>query len=160
MPATYEPITTTTLGSNQATVTLSSIPATYTDLVLVVDATITSGGDNFLLNFNGDTGTNYSVIRFDGNGSTASSTRAVNQTVLQCAGVGTTRQNIIINIHNYSSTNTHKRTLTRYNDPSGSVCLRLNSWRNTAAINSILISTSGSTFASGSSFTLYGIKAA
>lgn len=160
MPATYESLATTTLGSNQATVTLSSIPATYTDLVLVVDATITSGGDNFLLNFNNDTSTNYSVIRFDGNGSTVSSTRAFNQTVLQCAGVGTTSQNIIVNIHNYSSTNTHKSTITRYNDAGGSTCLRLNSWRNTAAINSILISTSGSTFATGSVFTLYGIKAA
>lgn len=160
MAVTYESITSTTLGSNQATVTLSSIPATYTDLVLVVDATITSGGDNFLLNFNNDTATNYSVIRFDGNGSTVTSTRAVNQTVLQCAGVGTSRQNIIINIHNYSSTNTYKKTLTRYNDANGSTCLRLNSWRNTAAISSILISTSGSTFATGSVFSLYGIKAA
>jgi hypothetical protein len=36
MPATYEPIATTTLGTAAAFITFSSIPATYTDLRLVI----------------------------------------------------------------------------------------------------------------------------
>jgi len=141
MPSTYEPLATTTLGSNQASVTFSSVSSSYTDLVLVCNAIITTGGDNFVINFNSDTSTNYSVTRLTGNSSSATSSRATNQTVLQCAGVGTTRQNIIIHMLGYSNSNTY-------------------SWRNNAAINNILISTSGSTFATGSIFSLYGIKAA
>ena len=38
MPATYEPIATTTLGSAATNITFSSIPATYTDLRLVLVA--------------------------------------------------------------------------------------------------------------------------
>jgi hypothetical protein len=160
MPSTYEPLATTTLGSNQASVTFSSVSSSYTDLVLVCNAIITTGGDNFVINFNSDTSTNYSVTRLTGNSSSATSSRATNQTVLQCAGVGTTRQNIIIHMLGYSNSNTYKTVLTRYNDAGGTVAMNINSWRNNAAINNILISTSGSTFATGSIFSLYGIKAA
>jgi hypothetical protein len=40
MPATYEPIATTTLGTAAATITFSSIPATYSDLMQIQEATI------------------------------------------------------------------------------------------------------------------------
>lgn len=79
MPAgkTYEPITNTALGSSQASVTLSGISGSYTDLILVVSAQGTSAGNDQDINmtFNSDTTTNYSRTRFYGNGISALSTR-------------------------------------------------------------------------------------
>ena len=71
---TYTPIATQTLGSSAASVTFSSIPGTYTDLMLISFAQgQASGGDNRLvLQFNGDTATNYSSTYLIGNGTTAS----------------------------------------------------------------------------------------
>jgi hypothetical protein len=54
---TYEAIATQTLGSAAASVTFSSIPGTYTDLVLVVAMEhVTTGTENIVMQFNGDTG--------------------------------------------------------------------------------------------------------
>jgi len=158
--STYTPIATTTLGSAAATVTFSSISGSYTDLILVADTQNASGADNFLLNFNSDTGSNYSVTRLNGNGTSASSSRATNQTVLQCGEVNSTRSTTIVHIMNYSNSTTYKTTITRQNTASASVAANVNLWRSTAAITSILISTSSYNFSAGSQFTLYGIQAA
>jgi len=60
MPKTYEPIATTTLGSNQTTITFSSIPSTYTDLVIVSNMGTTTASYPFI-RFNGDTGLTVTV---------------------------------------------------------------------------------------------------
>jgi hypothetical protein len=73
MAITYEPIATTTLGSAAADVTFTSISGTYTDLVLVAVTQIGSSGDYLGVQFNSDTGTNYSRTRLSGNGTSASS---------------------------------------------------------------------------------------
>ena len=73
MPAsnTYESISSVTLTSNSTTVTFGSIPQTYTDLVLVIVAKITSGGLDMFIRFNSDTGSNYSYTQLYGNGTSA-----------------------------------------------------------------------------------------
>jgi hypothetical protein len=78
MPAgnTYEAIATQTLGSAAASVTFSSIPSTYTDLVLVCNFETSSNAiAGVYIQFNGDTSTNYSSTNLIGNGSTAESSR-------------------------------------------------------------------------------------
>ncbi len=60
MPATYEPLATTTLGSAASSVTFSSISGSYTDLVVVFSGTAGGGNSNLILTFNSDTGSNYS----------------------------------------------------------------------------------------------------
>jgi hypothetical protein len=156
---------TQTLPSAQTDVTLSSIPATYTDLVLVINAGSSAGADaNFRLN--GDTGSNYSRTVMTGNGSTAVSSRTTNALVGRFnfnaypnGGAGDTI--IIANFANYSSTTVNKSVISRANNAGLGTDAIMNLWRNTAAINSILIlSTSAATFVAGSTFTLYGIKAA
>lgn len=160
MPSTYEPIATTTLGSAVTSVTLSSIPSTYTDLILVVNHT-TSTGVGWFMRYNGDTGSNYSYTYVGGNGSAAESYRDQNLTYTRVGNSYTTIGNTIIQIQNYSNTTTNKTHLSRTNSSSAFVAAMVGLWRNTAAINSVtLLTGTTDTFSAGSTFTLYGIKAA
>jgi hypothetical protein len=162
MPATYDPIATNTLGSNTATVTFSSIPSTYTDLVVILNVKSTDSGTDVDVTgtFNGDTGSNYSWTRIYGDGSTAGAQRAGSQTSLRIgnqSGTGSSAFSpMILNILNYSNTTANKSMIIRPNNPARIVDLYVNCWRNTSAISSISFT---GNFLSGSSFTLYGIKA-
>lgn len=70
----------TTLGSNQTTITLSSIPAYFKDLLLVVIGRSTGAGVHLNMTFNADTGANYSVTRVNvGVTGTVTGTAANNQ---------------------------------------------------------------------------------
>jgi len=161
MPATFEPLATTTLGSATNTVTFSSISGSYTDLVLVADG-LGSGATIYpFIRFNSDTGTNYSRTYVRGDGSSASSGRDTTTATLTLTNWPTTQQNnIIIHINNYSNSTTYKTTLTRSNTPSEGVEANVGLWRNTAAITSVTLGVTSNNFASGSTFTLYGILSA
>jgi hypothetical protein len=163
MTATYENIATTTVGTATGTVTFSSISASFTDLIVVVNGAVTAGTVNLFFRFNNDTATNYSYTYLDGSGSVASSGRSSNNDKLIGNNFGyfTTsfNANYIIQIQNYSNTTTNKTCLTRSNAADNGVSAVVGLWRNTAAINRIDLFTSSSTFVSGSTFTLYGIKA-
>jgi hypothetical protein len=75
--------------------------------------------------------------------------------------VGASGSNSIIDIMNYSNTTTYKTALHRFNDANAIVFAIVGLWRNTAAINQVRVfSTNAVNFAVGSTFTLYGIKAA
>lgn len=162
MASTYEPIATQTLGSATTSVTFSSIPSTYTDIVAVLN-TKTASNVSTYMNFNGDTAGNYSFTRIYGNGSSAVSDRVgTNMTGIDIQYVGSGDGNItIVNIMNYANTTTYKSSLTRWNTQgsTGYVGANVNLWRSTAAISSIVFSNSVN-FSIGSTFTLYGIKAA
>ncbi len=167
--ATYEPIATNTLSTTTATVTFSSISASYTDLILVSNnVKSVAAGATMLLRFNNDTSALYSHTELYGNGTTAASARTTSGTVIPIqyfVGVGTANEGVIniTHIMNYSNTTTNKTILARENnapDPnSPGTGAIVGLWRNTAAINRIDI-LSSSSFTSGSTFTLYGIKAA
>ncbi len=161
---TYTQIASTTLGSAAASVTFSSIPGTYTDLVLVCDTKATSGTPNMRLQFNADTGTNYSSTVLAGNGSSAVSARYSTVAFIGVDYFGysdtTNQKNTIINIMNYANTTTNKTTINRANNAASGTDAIVGLWRNTAAITSLVIATSGSTYVAGSTFNLYGISAA
>ena len=158
MPAgnTYEAIATQTLGSAAASVTFSSIPSTYTDLILIFNGTGSTGG-NFTFQFNGDTGTNYSATILYGDGSSAGSVRVSNQSSMNIGGVGTGFTTDIINIMNYSNATTYKTALGRYARPGDEVGAKVGLWRSTSAITSVVVGVSGGNFATGSTFSLYGV---
>jgi len=162
MPATYEPIATTTLSTSTATVTFSSISGSYTDLVLVMNTKITVGDQGIRLRFNSDSGTNYSFTYLGGNGSTASSGRQSNKTGMDVGNSDATNFNpTIVHIQNYSNSTTYKTVLGRTSVPALYLYTYVGLWRSTSAITTIAIDgNSGINFASGSEFTLYGIKAA
>ena len=164
MPAgnTYEAIATNTVsGSSTTAVTFSSIPSTYTDLVLITNATASTSGQGMNLTFNGDTGSNYSSTRLYGNGSSATSDRQTNGPFINFAlGSFNNGQLVIANVMNYSNTTTNKTVTLRQNDASAFVGALVGLWRSTAAINAITIQISGGNYVAGSTFSLYGIKAA
>tara|TARA_R110000868_G_scaffold118811_1_gene314884 strand:- start:803 stop:1297 length:495 start_codon:yes stop_codon:yes gene_type:complete len=164
MPATYEPIATTTLGSNAASYTFSSIPGTYTDLVLIVNGGATSATYSLKMQVNGDTASNYSDTSMQGNGTTAASNRNTSNTSMRSEATPTTTLNSvwIANFMNYANTTTNKTVLVRGNNASALVAANVNLWRSTAAITSIKVffDATLSNILSGTSLTLYGIKAA
>ena len=155
-----------TVVSANGTVTLSSIPNTYQDLILVITArTDSSSLTSGLLRFNGDTGSNYSSTLLYGTGTAPTSERYSNESFTrigyaigssQLANVFSTQ---LVQILNYANTSTNKTVISRdASDVNGSgiTQLTIGSWRNTAAINSI---TYPVTLVAGSTVTLYGIKA-
>jgi len=158
---TFDTVTSTSLTATTVAVTFSSIPATWTDLVLVVQGTWTSSNtQDIYLQFNGDTGSNYqtgrtlavtstSVVFPDGN---------LTSTVINCGLLSSNAASMSIwHILNYSATNTgkpvHGRSTTPEYNSFGTGC-----WRSTSAITSIKIYNSTSlNFTTGTVFSLYGI---
>jgi hypothetical protein len=163
MPKTYEPISTQTLGTAVASVTFSSIPQTYTDLVMTV-ATISSTTNYPYVVLNGDTGTNYSKTWLTGTGSVVSSGRdgatAISYITANAASTTSSGFISIVQFMNYANTTTNKTFLSRSNNAGSGVDLQVNLWRDTSAITSVQILANTGTFSAGSTFTLYGIKAA
>jgi len=171
MPAgsTYSTIATTTLGSAASSYTFSSIPTTYTDLVLIVNefnATATNTSFQFQVgNGSVDTGANYSLTEIYGTGSAAGSDRASNDTAAYFNGPGigtsTTTPNVYItNFMNYSNTTTFKTFIGRGGSTNKNTVATVNLWRSTSAINAIKIFQSANNMAAGTTLTLYGITAA
>jgi hypothetical protein len=164
MPATYEIIATNTLVSSASSVTFGSIPNTYTDLVIVTNIKSTATG-NLVMRFNSDSSSVYSITRLTADGSSAASAGLANYSEIYTDSQGyydsaNFNQAKIINIMNYGNTTTHKTCLIRSNRAQTGVDAIVALWRSTAAITSILLSGNGNTLVAGSTFNLYGIKAA
>jgi hypothetical protein len=164
MPTTYEPIQSYTLGSNAA-ITFTSIPATFTDLRVILNGFwTTAGAADLMIRFNSDSSTNYSYTRLRGNGASASSTRftSVAQIELIETLPSTTIPGLsVFDIFSYAGS-TFKTILGNGNgdmNGSGNVVNVVGLWRSTSAITSIeLKSSNNNLLGTGSTATLYGIK--
>lgn len=165
MPATYEPIATTTLGSAAASITFSSIAASWTDLRLIITGAATTAVDP-LIRFNSDSATNYSYTRLSGNGTNASSARGTSTTsinISQAVSWPTANPSLfVLDIFSYASSTNKTVLVSTSADQNGSGATEVNValWRSTAAINTVTLSVATSTIAAGTTATLYGIKAA
>lgn len=155
----YEWIASQVLTSSAASVTFSSIPGTYRDLVLICDVTATATAA-LRARFNNDTGGNYSRVTMTGNGSSANSYSGTNDSLTTViAQLGTSAANIAVyNIMDYTATDKHKSVLARYNNTSQGVETDAYRWANTSAINEIDVFPSNDNFAAGSTFHLYGVN--
>lgn len=167
MPATYDPIATTTLGSETTSIVFSSIPNTFTDLRLVMVGIKPSATNSApRVQFNTDTGgsTNYSYTQIQGEGTAASSTRASNDSgiplIIFDALVSTSPKLGTLDIFSYAGS-TNKTCLNieaSDRNGSGRIVTAVGLWRNTAAITTITINDgSGRNFGVGTTATLYGI---
>jgi hypothetical protein len=162
MATTYEPIATTTLGSAASSITFSSISSAYTDLRFVVAVKPNDTTTFAYVQFNNDTGSNYSGTELVGNGASAASYRESSSgngvPILIADYIPNQNGLITLDIFSYSGS-TNKTTLATYsgdNAGSGYVSRAVGLWRNTAAITSVKLV--GGNFAAGTTATLYGIK--
>jgi hypothetical protein len=166
MANTYELIEAKTLGSAAVSVEFTSIPATYTDLILLTSTRGTRAGntnDDFTIQFNGIT-TGYSSTAVEGYGSSAAS-YSTTSIIINSVGPNSTAStfsNGSIYIPNYTSANYKSvsvDSVAENNATAATASLSAGLWSNTAAITSIkLQSRYTSDFVQYSSFYLYGIK--
>jgi hypothetical protein len=165
MTSTYEAIATQTLSSPTGSVTFTSIPQTYTDLVLVTSVIGTTGDYLRLRLGNGslDTGSNYSTTVLAGSSAGANSYRYAGNTVAYIFVEGLTNSSTPtinkMDILNYKNTTTFKTLLNRASSNGTVSETSVSLWRSTAAINTIRVFQDTYNMAAGSTFTLYGIKA-
>jgi len=163
--STYTPIATTTLSTGTTSYTFSSVPTTYTDLVLVIRASNASSASYPKVrvgNGSVDSGSNYSRTYLSGTGSSAVSGRDTG-TFYGISAYSDSDNNFayvsIVNIMNYSNTTTYKTILARSNNAGIGLDAIVSLWRSTAAINTVNV-LADTNFEAGTSFTLYGIAAA
>ena len=172
VPTSYESIATTTVGGGgSATVTFSSIPATYKHLqIRSIGRTTQSATDSFIeIEMNSDTGSNYSYHLLQGDGSSAvtgvlsSQTKAYARNFTAANAGASNFGAIIIDVLDYANTNKYKtiRNLGGTdNNGSGTINLTSGLWMSTSAITSIKFTPESGNFAQYSQFALYGIKGA
>lgn len=168
MPVTYEPIATTTLGTAAATITLSSIPGTYTDLRIVFNGNLSGGTGILYIRPLASTSAIYSQTYMVGNGSSASSNSTTSKTYWSFSEFDSMSTTIPVfvttDIFNYANTSINKTALiTGSFDKNGTgvVTRSVGLFRSTSAITSIRFANdTGNNFAVGTTVTLYGIKAA
>jgi hypothetical protein len=159
----YESIATVTVGAGGvANIEFTSIPSTYTHLQIRGIGLITSAG-GFTVQFNSDTGSNYSWHQLFGDGSSAQSNNGTTQTFMYMAygGGSTTAPNALVtDILDYANTNKYKtlRSLSGNDlNGSGGVQFWSGNWRSTSAVTSLKVTAS---FNQYSQLALYGIKGA
>lgn len=166
MPAgkTYVKIASQTLGSAVSSVTFSNIPQNYTDLFLATSVKWTGSGDSsFGIRFNSDSGSNYSITRLYGNSSGAGTDRSSNATSSRGGQLDATNFSAnFAHIMNYSNSTTYKTLMWRSNISASTVFTGASLWRSTSAITSIDLGyfDAAGNWASGTTFTLYGIECA
>lgn len=155
MPATptYVLLNQVTLAASSSSVTFSSIPQNYGDLVLVIQGT---GAAQFRLNPNGDS-SNASLVYMDGYGS---STGAGTDTKISLWYASNSDSfSSISQIFDYSALDKHKTVLTRAGAGSSAVSAYASRWASTSPITSLAVVSSTGNLAIGSTIFLYGLVA-
>jgi hypothetical protein len=163
MASTYNIISRTVLASGASTITFSAIPATYTDLRLVINYKLdTAYAMQF--QFNADTATNYSTTILYGNGSSAGSGRYSQAFCKIADNVDSVWALGTIDVFSYAGSTYKTSLMTNSADNNGSGWIERNVglWRSTAAITSLKVGSIGASYLmiAGTTATLYGIKAA
>jgi len=158
-------IQSTTLGAAAASVTFSSIPATYADLVVVCSNinSASGSGRSLYLVANGDTASTY----FDGfasaNGTTSTGSESLRTGFVVMAQAISTTSNTAayIQVMDYTESK-RKQVMTRAGHPTTAAPIVLHGYGNlpmTAAINSLQFKLDTGNMAANSTFSLYGVSA-
>lgn len=165
----YESIATATGTGSSGTITFSSIPSTYTHLQIRMTCNDSNNGNYLQMKANNDgSASNYVRHFLAGNGSAVSAGGTASGTYASWldstyGGYSTNTNSVkIIDILDYASTTKNKtfRGFFGYDqNGAGDVIISSGLWLSTSAITRIDI-IDGTNFTTGSTFALYGIKAA
>ena len=148
---TYTPIASITLGSSASSVTFSSIPQDYRDLVLVFGGQ-GSAFASYEIRLNEDASNGSQIyMRGDGGGPFSTSESKISW------NFGAQQSTAILHIFDYSATDKHKTTLQRSGNPSDFVFAFAGRYASTSAITSLEVGDASATLAAGSTLALYGI---
>jgi hypothetical protein len=172
LASSFESIQTITVGSATPSVTFSSIPSTFKHLQVRSinrDSTSAYVSNDLYMNFNGDTGSNYSVHRLYGTGSSVAVDNVVNSTYMLIGQQATSLATStifganVIDILDYTDTNKNKTArglggVDLNGNTDGRIMFQSGLWRNTTSVTSITFRAATGNLAVGSSFALYGIK--
>lgn len=171
--SSFESIATVTAAGGETSLTFSSIPSTYKHLQVrgIGKAIDNVGGSIVLGRINSDTNSNYATHYLRGDGSNTGASGTATTTSYNLAynkyADGESNANIygpiMIDIHDYANTSKYKTMRvfsgTDSNGLSSYVQLGSGLWMSTSAVTSVsLIMSAGTTWKSGSTFALYGIK--
>jgi len=173
MATTYTLISSNVLSSSAASVTFSSIPSTYTDLVLKASCRIADAGGTNTVDYtkwqvvlNGSS--THSRTNLIGNGASASSERATSEGVLLTIGstqsdgsTANTFANFELYIPNYASTTNKQMSAFGVSEQNGTTAFISSGahlFQTSTAISSLTIYQNFGNAAANSSFYLYGIK--
>ena len=163
---TYTQINSVTLAAASSSVTFSSIPNTFRDLVLVLNGQLASN-NSVGLRLNSDSGTNYTIVMMRNNTTTGTEsgveTAATSVYANWSQGRSGDRMLTTYQVMDYSATDKHKTVLSRNNytdiTPTGRVEALASRWTNTAAVTSLTVITGTNALAAGFTAALYGIEA-
>lgn len=170
MANTFTKIATITVGAGgAASIDFTSIPSTYTDLVLFTSIRATADNTNFYLTLNNDSGANYNWRGIqNGNGTIAADAGAAQTKIIfgagANAGVSYTAgvfSNSFAYFPNYTSSNLKAIQHDGVTENNGTLVTQMihaQNWTGTAAINRITMVPPSSTFVQYSTATLYGIS--
>lgn len=157
---TYDLIASNVLTGSVSSVTFSSIPSTYRDLVLVANLTSTISNGGIAETVNSDTGANYFTVLFEGGGGVRGIARTRNDILHSWFTGNITNSHPATHItqyFDYAATDKHKAILVSSGSRTQTMFRSAVRWASLSAITSITIGTSD--VAVGSSFHLYGIVA-
>jgi hypothetical protein len=165
MATTFTQIASVTVGSGgAASIAFTSIPSTYTDLVVKISGRNTSSGDWFNLNFNSSTA-NFSGRQLFGTGGGVFSYTKTDGTEAfvnnNSSTTASTFSNSEIYIPNYSGSANKSfsvDSVTENNGATAYAVLYAGLWSNTAAITSLTFTPNANTLAQYTTATLYGIS--
>ena len=175
MPSTYKLIASNVLATTTLSTTFSSIPNTYTDLVVVGSGRSNGAGaaiDAFNIRINGLSTSIYNIVGFRGDGSVTAASLQSGQTQMQFSqgldavnAPANTFSSFEMYFPNYLSSGNKAvsaHTAQEDNATNAYMWAQAGSVSTTSAITSITIysgnTPNATSFVAGSSFYLYGIK--
>lgn len=160
---TYDSILSYTVPTAATTITIGSggsgsIPSTYTDLVLVIDGFLNSSTGSCFMKFNSSSASEYSYQRILSTGTAwANGNGTLTTAGILFSDLSASKFTVTVNIFDYANTDTNTTILShQYQDYMGQYVGR---WANQSVINSITV-IGHQNFTVGTTFNLYGIKAA